>query len=161
MLSQLLCAATAVLWVRSYTRPHQFGYRASSGSESQYYINGGAVVFRRELRLRAPSNTCVYETRLKYERLLPGLFYSTSWFAAYKDGVVLLPGQFGNAAEIWFPAWWQATVTAFMPFAILLRAARRSSKENACACGYNLTGNTSGVCPECGTAVPENSKVTA
>ena len=25
------------------------------------------------------------------------------------------------------------------------------------ACGYNLTGNTSGVCPECGTKVPATS----
>jgi hypothetical protein len=26
------------------------------------------------------------------------------------------------------------------------------------ACGYNLTGNASGVCPECGTAVPAEAK---
>ena len=25
-------------------------------------------------------------------------------------------------------------------------------KPGHCQCGYNLTGNTSGVCPECGTA---------
>ncbi len=30
----------------------------------------------------------------------------------------------------------------------------RRRKRNLCVhCGYNLTGNTSGVCPECGTAV--------
>ncbi len=26
-------------------------------------------------------------------------------------------------------------------------------KPSQCRCGYDLTGNTSGVCPECGTAV--------
>jgi hypothetical protein len=31
---------------------------------------------------------------------------------------------------------------------------RRAIAPGACSiCGYNLTGNTSGVCPECGTAV--------
>jgi predicted RNA-binding Zn-ribbon protein involved in translation (DUF1610 family) len=25
-------------------------------------------------------------------------------------------------------------------------------------CGYNLTGNVSGVCPECGTAVPARAE---
>jgi len=29
------------------------------------------------------------------------------------------------------------------------------------ACGYNLTGNVSGVCPECGTPVPPESEAVA
>jgi len=33
--------------------------------------------------------------------------------------------------------------------------ARRSQKPgHCCLCGYDLTGNTSGTCPECGSAVP-------
>ena len=37
----------------------------------------------------------------------------------------------------------------------LTRAFRRRPKAGYCAqCGYNLTGNTSGRCPECGVAVP-------
>ena len=32
----------------------------------------------------------------------------------------------------------------------------RVLKEPECGnCGYNLTGNVSGVCPECGTPIPE------
>ena len=31
--------------------------------------------------------------------------------------------------------------------------------DNSCAlCGYNLTGNVSGVCPECGTSIEGVSK---
>lgn len=30
----------------------------------------------------------------------------------------------------------------------------RSATHLCIACGYNLTGNTSGTCPECGTPVP-------
>jgi len=35
------------------------------------------------------------------------------------------------------------------------RANARRVRQGVClACGYNLTGNISGVCPECGTAIP-------
>lgn len=42
----------------------------------------------------------------------------------------------------------------------MLRARRRErARIGSCsACRYNLTGNTSGVCPECGTPVAENVK---
>jgi hypothetical protein len=33
---------------------------------------------------------------------------------------------------------------------------RRTVPPGSCqSCGYNLTGNTSGTCPECGTPVPQ------
>jgi hypothetical protein len=35
---------------------------------------------------------------------------------------------------------------------------RLAGMEGACAkCGYNLTGNVSGRCPECGTVVPASA----
>lgn len=33
---------------------------------------------------------------------------------------------------------------------------RRRAKGVCAACGYNLTGNVSGICPECGTPVPQS-----
>jgi hypothetical protein len=36
----------------------------------------------------------------------------------------------------------------------LLRRHRRLRRGCCPACGYDLTANTSGVCPECGKAVP-------
>ena len=49
-------------------------------------------------------------------------------------------------------------VVALLPpyYWILNRWERRRSPAGFCKCGYDLTGNTSGVCPECGTAI--NSK---
>ena len=39
-----------------------------------------------------------------------------------------------------------------------VRLWRRSSLADRCRrCGYNLTGNTSGICPECGTAIEPES----
>src|SRR5438067_138938 len=46
-----------------------------------------------------------------------------------------------------------ASVTSILVLIIELRR-RFGHNDGSCAkCGYNLTGNTSGVCPECGTAV--------
>jgi uncharacterized paraquat-inducible protein A len=37
----------------------------------------------------------------------------------------------------------------------------QSQSGYCCCCRYNLTGNTSGVCPECGTPVAEKARVKA
>jgi hypothetical protein len=55
------------------------------------------------------------------------------------------------------PDWLLLILTAVAPALWLRRRVRmkRYRIEGRCpACGYNLTTNTSGVCPECGTAVP-------
>ena len=50
------------------------------------------------------------------------------------------------------PYWIILVLSAIIPLRALLR--RRRSVEGGCQnCSYDLTGNTSGVCPECGTAV--------
>jgi hypothetical protein len=38
----------------------------------------------------------------------------------------------------------------------LIRA-KRAKRGRCLACGYNLTGNTSGACPECGTPIPSST----
>lgn len=38
---------------------------------------------------------------------------------------------------------------------------RRKRRPDVCKCGYDLTGNASGVCPECGAAVPAGPAATA
>ncbi len=46
-----------------------------------------------------------------------------------------------------------ATTLIMLPAAALAAMFRRRPKAGCCrACGYNLTGNTSGICPECGSA---------
>jgi hypothetical protein len=54
-----------------------------------------------------------------------------------------------------FPLEGPALLFAVMPaFWLALRMTRRPADRTSCGnCGYNLTGNTSGVCPECGEAI--------
>lgn len=53
-------------------------------------------------------------------------------------------------------------VTAFLlilPAVRMLRTRARSERGHCVKCGYNLTGNTSGACPECGEPFAESPDV--
>lgn len=60
------------------------------------------------------------------------------------------------------PGGWVAIIPLWVPFllvvaftAILRRLDSRRFRSGHCQrCGYNLTGNVSGTCPECGTPTP-------
>lgn len=64
------------------------------------------------------------------------------------------------------PAWFIAMAAAILPAMRLYRLlrrrnlARRLRRQPLCAsCLYDLTGNVSGVCPECGTKISSISMV--
>jgi hypothetical protein len=81
-------------------------------------------------------------------RVSPGCEYvphfESAWTIPAGRGFTMSPGF------VTFPLW-LAVILISLP----LFFRRRSHRADACcvSCGYNLTGNTSGVCPECGTAV--------
>lgn len=61
-----------------------------------------------------------------------------------------------GASQLEFVYWPWAALFSVLPAAWLVRriSTRSRSSEGLCdTCGYNLTGNISGVCPECGTPV--------
>jgi hypothetical protein len=63
-------------------------------------------------------------------------------------------GFLSIALPFWLPAAIIGLATAF-----LLYRDRRRIRPGCCrSCGYDLTGNVSGICPECGTAVAEDQK---
>ena len=57
------------------------------------------------------------------------------------------------------PHWFTATCLAILPAIWLFKwNKRRALSPNACpACGYDLTGNESGECPECGVGASNES----
>lgn len=69
------------------------------------------------------------------------------------------PGQFGPSTGVIVRGWLILGGLALAPtlrFALLIRdrSCRRRLRAGHCeVCLYDLTGNTSGVCPECGTPV--------
>ncbi len=54
----------------------------------------------------------------------------------------------------WTRSWgvplWLPLLALVLPTAVLWHCDRRSPKGHCQSCGYDLTGNESGVCPECG-----------
>ncbi len=89
--------------------------------------------------------------------------YSTSW--AGSPGLswgrvpsygFLVPPDWGGGMHKWLRLpFWLLVIAVLIPTAILWRRDRRPRKGDCQYCGYNLTGNESGVCPECATAVPK------
>ncbi len=60
-----------------------------------------------------------------------------------------LPNQAGFFYVVEFPLWLPFLAVA-LPTLLAWRFWRKPPKPGHCRCGYDLTGNTSGVCPECG-----------
>ena len=72
----------------------------------------------------------------------------------------LLFGWNGTGRVSMLVPWWLIPLGLAYPLWILVRHVHRTETRRVrrrlglCRdCGYNLTGNESGVCPECGTAV--------
>jgi len=59
----------------------------------------------------------------------------------------------GISAPLWFPPLLFALFPTLM-LARRYRGERHVRPEGCCVCGYNMTGNVSGVCPECGRGRP-------
>ena len=60
--------------------------------------------------------------------------------------------------NLWIDGWLPATLAALLPAGRAVRwwlRRRRARERGICAgCGYDLRGNVSGVCPECGSPIP-------
>jgi hypothetical protein len=75
--------------------------------------------------------------------------------------------EYPNTGKVWaefavridVPIWCPCALFAAYPAIAFIRGpVRRYRRRKRCCClkcGYNLTGNVSGVCPECGAAVRE------
>lgn len=59
---------------------------------------------------------------------------------------------YGPRMESWIIPLWLPLALLALPTAYLFWRDRRHPPGHCQGCGYNLTGNESGVCPECGAA---------
>jgi hypothetical protein len=182
VLSLLLLLLTAAMWVRSYWRVDiigwgrvDAGWGSSSTDLASRPSNPRPEV--RHVRFLATDRgrALVGESRTQSEFFSgsiwwasTGLIYDTEapngqvvpreksflGFGHHADGSLQL-GIWWSANAI--PLWAIAALTAIAPLLWLrrwIRGRRLRRHPNLCtACGYDLTGNVSGRCPECGTDV--------
>ena len=82
---------------------------------------------------------------------------SKNWNATWRErSGFYLPGVGRTAPfdawDIYLPCWWLALMIG-IPTAYLWWRDRRPPRGHCAECGYDLTRNVSGVCPECGEPV--------
>ena len=152
-MSLLLCVATGILWVISHiTGIYISRIRMDPGGmyETYYAASATGGGFELERFFEPPDHTRVgWDTQLfnntDYPMIRP--HWGRTWYIDFDEG--------GFRLAV-FPCWSVVVLWLLLPIWWLVRVrAKPTVKDNKCpACGYNLTGNTSGVCPECGTAVP-------
>jgi len=79
----------------------------------------------------------------------------------WRTGSVTHQGRTLGGVSVTFPHWILLLLLSVSPGVRIAIGYRRYHRQqtNRCAkCGYDLTGNVSGVCPECGTAVLDSDK---
>ena len=149
-----LCLATAVLWALSY----------------DLAWHAGVKVFRNFRMGVNPMCVVIYNGQAPLD---DGIFSMTAAGSPTRDIDYELPGlflhyyngQLGSTSGRWWTIdilfFWPLLLTAALPARwVWVRMPRRAEKRGLChVCRYDLTGNISGVCPECGTPVDVSAGV--
>ncbi len=82
---------------------------------------------------------------------------SMSWWYRDMQGPVVLPEihEFFAGRAVGLPLWPSIPIAIVAIMQIISRSPlwKRRTRSGFCKCGYDLTGNVSGRCPECGTPV--------
>lgn len=171
-LSLLFCLLTLSLWIPSYRRGDSllFSRRASNGAAITYWVGSqsGSVVLvvSRVTGVDAsmPVNRWdVFET--DQSAAVPRHWWERIGFAGlHQEASFAAIGMTVSFTGIGLPHWLVAVIFAVLPAQWLRRRltdgrAQRRVAAGAClACGYDLKGNGSGICPECGMQILPTAK---
>lgn len=179
VLSLLLCATTAVLWVRSYMVTEDIEYaRYAHGVDgwSAYVRDGfrprdGTLAYVHSLMLRPPRFDDRLPVGLKHQRddWVNGSYYNRildqHGFAGFSWGHVHERDQFVDfsARGVGFPLWVILLLGAVLPVRTLILLQRKKSRRRVgrCpVCGYDLRASLDR-CPECGAPVRQRREAGA
>jgi len=159
LLSLLLFVTVCVMWVRSYWSVE---YLECSRPDWAVFMEYGGGQFRFEHVHATKDRDYVGSSRISFQRLdradgplelgmrMPG---SRSYFDKWGFWVITGERWGDDHHAVFVPGWFLALLTAALPCGWVARRLRSSPlrKFGHCRrCGYDLTGNLSGVCPECG-----------
>jgi hypothetical protein len=173
-LSLLLCVAALAMWVRSYRHLDYFGRHIVDMERMKWSMwhamsERGTVAFG--YSWTTFDSTRLLEAYAQNYKPVSGWYGGSGsptavpdrpsfWQSAGFDWrwtserpVVVGIGTASLFSYLEFPYWLVASLAALLPTVRLWsigRARRRVRRGHCPRCGYDLTGNVSGVCPECG-----------
>ena len=150
----VMAGATLAAWAVSVIAPTDFKTRTSDGQLTLGLIDGSLQLRRRTSTLdwaaEAPEEPEDWSLR-RSGHVVPYLGIRHEYVEAGPPDSTIL-----SVRKIVVPFWLLFVATMAYPlvawFRGPLRRRRRRSLGLCLACAYDLTGNTSGVCPECGNA---------
>ena len=158
--SLVLCLAAVGLWIDSYWRCVVMEVSLCSAGRTPYHAlamiseRGGVSAVLIEDDNASDGSHIHFRFREAYDY---GGYGSSKSFSVDTD-------YFKGKKERWVvaPHWFWASPTVLLPIVWGFRSCRSSRRRGGCAaCGYSLTGNTSGVCSECGSPVAEKAEAKA
>jgi len=173
-ISLLLCLSTGLLWARSYNHLDEI-------NDSRLFVvdRNSADDVKTQLYERA-TNIMSQRGRVQFWqiRTVPATWHREESFWAYRSfdlqptgspgvpeagrlGFSLQRETIANRAsfDLVFPLWAFCGTTSILPGLWVLtwwKGRTRRLTGHCRRCGYDLTANVSGVCPECGGFVPES-----
>ena len=169
--SALLCIATVVMWVRSYDQSDEMQWRLASDSPRSAgtlvkfcNASGGMDLEVDQFRTDMPSSQRfdVFEVEgvpagMVWSHRAPwasrARFFDLFWIT--NRGMRQDPHLIERKFFVATPHWFFFLTTLVLPTVLVMRRLIRRvaiPAGHCLACGYSLTGNISGVCPECGAA---------
>lgn len=140
----VLLPLSALLWYRSHTQPLQHRYDVTLYKSMRVYLRNGVCTLR---LLDMPNKTASrteFQSTLTYDATPEhrSLFFNSHLQGPYR------------VTWLAFPLWLTTASLAMVGLLPVVRGpirqARRRWKGWCLDCGYDLTGNHSGRCPECG-----------
>jgi hypothetical protein len=130
-LTLIVCVFLAAVWITTF-----FGYVAFGNKGTTVVFGCGVLVVWTGFQM-APESGWVTS----------GTGFCTAWLPEYET-LGNQPGAAGYVMPLWMPLVPLGVLTAWLWWRDRPLPAGHCQK-----CGYDLTGDVSGVCPECGTEV--------
>ena len=144
---------TAGLWVRSAKHFDRYTRMTTDFSflmAENYYGRIGLLSYSAKEPATPPFLIMARRSRVRWETEIFSFYGWWSWFD-FKSS----KSQLASTWHFTFPHWFLLLLSAVLPSIWLIKwwKKRRLAMVGCCpACGYDLTGNETGVCPECGAS---------
>jgi len=169
-LSLLLCVASIVLWVRSYQYAEEFAWRPTATPTQRRVfsleVTPGQIVLDCETHTRtrpepdwdeSGSREIWYQNGFEWltaKRNKPARIAGLPTGFRWERSVSTTPTRGAQVLIAATPIWPVSSSLFILTLPLAWGGWPWRRKANTCAgCGYNLTGNISGVCPECGMKI--------